>query len=401
MEGNDIDNDDSKKATISPPDKQHVVQDITSEQNTLTVNKGMNNSELSDQTTNKNDGGTDQNHHSGSATCVSSMEPKKAEDCSESGSSSSQLLPEVETIKESSSQISEKLEIENDKIAMARDVPAVAEDSGCQMEEGGGNQPSSATHPEDGRNLSSGESSPVSSQGQDSGLSPDEVMSEHAEEQTSPAAGNGSNATEVKPSPEESELLQLSNVVDSHPKPSLEESKLQEVVSPSGHASPEGSGGMSETQVTVSDLDSPSSPTVQPGGATAVANTSGSTDIKTDAEPWSATASAAAAVAASSSPSGKDEKEMESVYYIKWITFDGSSVPIITQNENGPCPLLALVNVLLLKGKVCNLLSSQTISIVNVNVMMFFRQMISSHLKDSPGECCLLTMINIFVFDLT
>ena len=42
----------------------------------------------------------------------------------------------------------------------------------------------------------------------------------------------------------------------------------------------------------------------------------------------------------------------ESVYYVKWIMFNNSKVPIITQNENGPCPLLAVMNVLLLKGKV-------------------------------------------------
>lgn len=42
----------------------------------------------------------------------------------------------------------------------------------------------------------------------------------------------------------------------------------------------------------------------------------------------------------------------DSVYYIKWIMFNGGKVPIITQNENGPCPLLAIMNVLLLKGKI-------------------------------------------------
>ena len=42
----------------------------------------------------------------------------------------------------------------------------------------------------------------------------------------------------------------------------------------------------------------------------------------------------------------------ESVYYVKWIMFNNNKVPIITQNENGPCPLLAVMNVLLLKGKV-------------------------------------------------
>ena len=49
---------------------------------------------------------------------------------------------------------------------------------------------------------------------------------------------------------------------------------------------------------------------------------------------------------------GKKSSQGESVYYVKWITFNNNNVPIITQNENGPCPLLAVVNVLLLKGKV-------------------------------------------------
>lgn len=42
----------------------------------------------------------------------------------------------------------------------------------------------------------------------------------------------------------------------------------------------------------------------------------------------------------------------ESVYQIKWIEFKSNKVPVITQNENGPCPLLAVMNVLLLQGKV-------------------------------------------------
>lgn len=42
-------------------------------------------------------------------------------------------------------------------------------------------------------------------------------------------------------------------------------------------------------------------------------------------------------------------QEVSSTYYVKWITFNKNRVPIITQNENGPCPLLAITNVLLLK----------------------------------------------------
>lgn len=50
--------------------------------------------------------------------------------------------------------------------------------------------------------------------------------------------------------------------------------------------------------------------------------------------------------------SGGAASDQVSVYYIKWVLFGTSNVPIITQNENGPCPLLAIMNVLLLKGKV-------------------------------------------------
>ncbi|XP_033638864.1 ubiquitin carboxyl-terminal hydrolase MINDY-2-like [Asterias rubens] len=42
----------------------------------------------------------------------------------------------------------------------------------------------------------------------------------------------------------------------------------------------------------------------------------------------------------------------EQAYHVKWIKWRGTSMPIITQNENGPCPLIAIVNVLLLRGTV-------------------------------------------------
>ncbi|CAL8244734.1 unnamed protein product [Lota lota] len=42
----------------------------------------------------------------------------------------------------------------------------------------------------------------------------------------------------------------------------------------------------------------------------------------------------------------------QSIYHIKWIKWKEENTPIITQNENGPCPLLAIMNVLLLTWKV-------------------------------------------------
>uniref|UniRef100_T1J1K6 Ubiquitin carboxyl-terminal hydrolase n=1 Tax=Strigamia maritima TaxID=126957 RepID=T1J1K6_STRMM len=41
-----------------------------------------------------------------------------------------------------------------------------------------------------------------------------------------------------------------------------------------------------------------------------------------------------------------------SVYHVKWIKWKENKTAIITQNENGPCPLIAIMNLLILKGRV-------------------------------------------------
>ncbi|XP_051754621.1 ubiquitin carboxyl-terminal hydrolase MINDY-2 [Ctenopharyngodon idella] len=51
-------------------------------------------------------------------------------------------------------------------------------------------------------------------------------------------------------------------------------------------------------------------------------------------------------------PCPKDRVTGQSLYHIKWIKWKEENTPIITQNENGPCPLLAIMNVLLLAWKV-------------------------------------------------
>uniref|UniRef100_A0A914UQZ2 Ubiquitin carboxyl-terminal hydrolase n=1 Tax=Plectus sambesii TaxID=2011161 RepID=A0A914UQZ2_9BILA len=42
----------------------------------------------------------------------------------------------------------------------------------------------------------------------------------------------------------------------------------------------------------------------------------------------------------------------DQIYHVKWIDFYKTKTPIVTQNENGPCPMLAIMNVLLLRGQV-------------------------------------------------
>ncbi|KAK3608479.1 hypothetical protein CHS0354_010325 [Potamilus streckersoni] len=93
--------------------------------------------------------------------------------------------------------------------------------------------------------------------------------------------------------------------------------------------------------------------------------------------------------AAGSSLTGTDRREntqtssdpSQSVYHIKWITFKNKSVPIITQNENGPCPLLAVLNVLLLQGRI--MFAPNTELITSAQLMTYLGDCI---LQNIPGS---------------
>ncbi|XP_028911606.1 ubiquitin carboxyl-terminal hydrolase MINDY-1 isoform X1 [Ornithorhynchus anatinus] len=65
-----------------------------------------------------------------------------------------------------------------------------------------------------------------------------------------------------------------------------------------------------------------------------------------EASPGRSTPPAARALA---SPAPRPEADF---YCVKWISWKGEQTPIITQNANGPCPLLAIMNVLFLQWKV-------------------------------------------------
>ena len=54
----------------------------------------------------------------------------------------------------------------------------------------------------------------------------------------------------------------------------------------------------------------------------------------------------------STSTPAEEKAPQQSVYHVKWIKFKNTLHAIITQNENGPCPLLAIMNVLLLERRV-------------------------------------------------
>ncbi|XP_060614033.2 ubiquitin carboxyl-terminal hydrolase MINDY-1 [Anolis sagrei] len=46
------------------------------------------------------------------------------------------------------------------------------------------------------------------------------------------------------------------------------------------------------------------------------------------------------------------QPEPPDFYCVKWISWKGERTPVITQSENGPCPLLAIMNILFLQWKV-------------------------------------------------
>ncbi|XP_062865331.1 ubiquitin carboxyl-terminal hydrolase MINDY-1 isoform X2 [Trichomycterus rosablanca] len=50
-------------------------------------------------------------------------------------------------------------------------------------------------------------------------------------------------------------------------------------------------------------------------------------------------------------PSAGPPPSVQEYYYVKWITWKEQKTPIITQSENGPCPLLAIMNILFLRWK--------------------------------------------------
>ncbi|XP_035426530.1 ubiquitin carboxyl-terminal hydrolase MINDY-1 [Cygnus atratus] len=54
----------------------------------------------------------------------------------------------------------------------------------------------------------------------------------------------------------------------------------------------------------------------------------------------------------STCPPAREQEPEPDFYCVKWITWKGERTPIITQSENGPCPLLAIMNILFLQWKV-------------------------------------------------
>ena len=71
-----------------------------------------------------------------------------------------------------------------------------------------------------------------------------------------------------------------------------------------------------------------------------------------------------------------------SLYQLKWVEWKGGFYPIVTQNENGPCPLLTLCNILILNGQM-KITPGETVAS-------------SSHLMHLLGQCLIDSEPEVF-----
>lgn len=102
------------------------------------------------------------------------------------------------------------------------------------------------------------------------------------------------------------------------------------------------------------------------GGAEAAA-ASVSENGKSTAESATAESQPEAATATSCCTSPNTEEPPQSIYHIKWVRWNNQKTPVVTQNENGPCPLIAIINVLTLKGLIK---LPHTLDVVTVEQLM-------------------------------
>ncbi|KAJ6633836.1 hypothetical protein lerEdw1_014285 [Lerista edwardsae] len=71
-----------------------------------------------------------------------------------------------------------------------------------------------------------------------------------------------------------------------------------------------------------------------------------------DSDSGDGTPEAAPKAAPKARPSPSHPPAPPDFYCVKWINWKGERTPVITQSENGPCPLLAIMNILFLQWKV-------------------------------------------------
>ena len=73
-------------------------------------------------------------------------------------------------------------------------------------------------------------------------------------------------------------------------------------------------------------------------------------------------------------------------YFTKIISWKGSRVVIILQNENGPCPFIAIVNILSLRGDISLPINVPSFSFENLSTHLF-EYLLANHCVSNQPAC--------------
>ena len=85
--------------------------------------------------------------------------------------------------------------------------------------------------------------------------------------------------------------------------------------------------------------------------------------------------------AAAAAATGQQDDEV--LFELKVIPFFGRDVSIILQNANGPCPLLAIANALLLRNQIN--LPARCITVGNIHIQQLL-SIVAEHMLDANKE---------------
>lgn len=89
--------------------------------------------------------------------------------------------------------------------------------------------------------------------------------------------------------------------------------------------------------------------------------------------------------AAAAAPPPAAEAGCQEFYLVKWITWKEKRTPIVTQSQNGPCPLLAIMNTLFLRWKAK--LPAQTEVVTTEDLMTHLGEcVLSASPREKSGE---------------
>lgn len=152
------------------------------------------------------------------------------------------------------------------------------------------------------------------------------------------------------PTTENSEAMKLSSATEKN------KGKIERGNCSASRGSPETSSKVDGSAVTGEDEPGVEAKTTCEGAGTG----------KTDGEKGASKASAS-----------EIDEDKQSIYHVKWIKHKGAQMPVITQNENGPCPLLAIMNLLLLQAKIK--LPSQAEVVTSNELMAYLADWIFEH----------------------